>query len=515
MADKLKVLVCSGFKDYFEKVASNEFEDIEICPFPSMCVYHSGEAKGLSSIRNILKDSPEDVSIVCGSLCPAMKVLEEDYRIRTETQDICFSHILGKSFVEHLVSGGGYMVTEPWLRNWKEHLSSMGFDRELARRFFGESARRIVCVSEEKREENIPYLEDFSQYVDLPFLVVEADYSYIEILLNHLHSMWQLKKARKENDSRIRSFRKQSADYMTMFELIKDLTQKENESDVIETVKKSLSMLFSCRLVEFCSARRDEKSSLDKKCILFLRSGEQYSLLENSSGFMLRIEHSGQTEGILVFRDFQFPSHISGYLSFCLNISDVIGLAISNSKKIEIIRKNESEMEYIGTHDGMTGIFNRGFFDEKVKELQQKEISEGLCVLVCDLDGLKEINDIKGHDAGDIAIKATVHVLKKSLRTGDILARTGGDEFAAILPGYPESSLENLSERILNNLEKYNRSSKNMPLSFSFGLVHGFPPEDDILELVRGADEIMYKRKIEKKETCQRKTVIENNTMTC
>lgn len=499
MGEKLKVLVCSGFKDYFEKVASEEFEDLEICSFPSMCLYPSGEAKGLSSIRNTLKDSSEDVAIVCGSLCPAMKVLEEGYRVRTETQDICFSHIIGKSFTEYLVSGGNYLVSERWLCNWKEHLRAMGFDREVARLFFGDCSRRITCITEGKKGGQVPHLEDFSRYVDLPFTVVEADYYYIRIMLRHLLSEWHLRKARDQNDSRLASLRKQSADYMTMFELIKDLTHKEKESEVIETVRTSLSMLFSCETVEYCSARRNVENNLDDKCTEFLRTGELYSLLENSSGFMLRIEHASQTEGILVFRDFQFPSYISGYLSFCLNISGVIGLAISNSRKIEVIRKNESDMEYIGTHDGMTGIFNRRFFDKKLKELQQKQVNDGMCVMVCDLDGLKEINDNKGHDAGDVAIKAAVAVLKRSLRYGDILARTGGDEFAAILPGYPESALENISERILNNLDEYNRSSENMPLSFSFGLAHGFPPDDDLQDLVKLADGRMYKRKMNKK----------------
>jgi diguanylate cyclase (GGDEF)-like protein len=391
------------------------------------------------------------------------------------------------------------MVTEPWLRNWREHLKNMGFDRETARLFYGESAHRIVCVCEGKREEQVAHLEEFSEYVDLPFMVVEADYHYIRLMLKHLSSEWDLRKARERNESEIASYRKQSADYMTMFELIKNLTRMERESEVIETVRNGLSVLFSCRIDNFCSARREGKDCLDEKCILFLRSGEQYRFLEDNAGFMLRIEHAGQAEGILVFRDFQFPEYVSRYLSFCLNVAGVIGLAISNSRKMEIIKKNESEMEYIGTHDGMTGIFNRRFFDEKVMELQESNLKEGLCVMLCDMDGLKEINDIHGHDAGDLAIKAVVKVLKKCFRDGDILARIGGDEFAALLPGYPASAVKDLSRRIRRNLEEYNLSSGDMPISFSFGLVHGFPPGEYIQDLVKRADEMMYKRKMTKK----------------
>jgi diguanylate cyclase (GGDEF)-like protein len=85
--------------------------------------------------------------------------------------------------------------------------------------------------------------------------------------------------------------------------------------------------------------------------------------------------------------------------------------------------------------DEMTGVYNRrGFLVMMQQQLSlSKRTGQGLLLLFGDLDGLKGINDVHGHAEGDLAITQTAHVLREALRTSDILARFGGDEFAALL----------------------------------------------------------------------------------
>ncbi len=502
MAHKLKVLVCQCFHSYFQKIALAEFQDIEILNFSSPCVsceqYEGSEYPSSENMANYFVNAV----LICGSsLCPAFKsIIEGAVHVQVEKQDSCFSHLLGNDLVQDLVTQGGYLITESWVRKWKRHLEIQGLKRETARRFYGEIARRIICISQGPKDSVIPELEEFSRYLDLPFSVMEPDYSLIRDLLQHLDEDWKSRNYDHSYSDENEFYREQSADYIKLFEIIRKLIDKESEMKIISTVHEELSMLFSCKKVKYVSAsRKDIFQPLEDNYSSFLRDRKQHKVLEDNSGFLVKIEHAGKGKGILHLADFKFPRYMLKYLSFTLDIAGVIGLAISNSRKFETIMEKEAEMEYRDTHDSMTGLFNRRFFDEKVGEFQQIQMKNGICVMVCDVDGLKQINDTRGHNSGDRAIKATADILIECFREGDILARIGGDEFAALVPDYAKRSVASLRRRILDNLAEYNQKDTDLKISFSVGFSHGYSSSDDLETLFRQADELMYRAKREKK----------------
>ncbi len=146
--------------------------------------------------------------------------------------------------------------------------------------------------------------------------------------------------------------------------------------------------------------------------------------------------------------------------------------------------------------DPLTGLLNRrGFLDLGPSRLRAAaEAGRSILLLFADLDGLKEVNDTVGHDAGDRAIYEAAEVLRDVLRASDTLARLGGDEFCALTPVASPAD----GEVILRRIESRVQARNALPgREYSFGISAAFipvAPTDDLSleELLRAADSRMY-----------------------
>ncbi len=120
---------------------------------------------------------------------------------------------------------------------------------------------------------------------------------------------------------------------------------------------------------------------------------------------------------------------------------------VSNQVAMAIERKQAEETsKYLGLHDALTGLYNRAYFTEEMHRHQGDRYLPNT-VVMCDLDGLKLVNDTFGHAAGDRLLAATAKIIRKAIRQGDVAARIGGDEFAILLPRADEKIALSLSEQ--------------------------------------------------------------------
>ncbi|PUU89205.1 MAG: diguanylate cyclase and metal dependent phosphohydrolase [Halanaerobium sp.] len=117
-----------------------------------------------------------------------------------------------------------------------------------------------------------------------------------------------------------------------------------------------------------------------------------------------------------------------------------------------------------------------------------------ISIIIADLNGLKIINDSYGHKKGDEILIQASQILKESLREEDILARYGGDEFAVLLPNTTKETAEKINKRIKEKCKKINNNP--IPISIALGEATKEKPEQDIKEILKKADDKMYKDKL-------------------
>lgn len=166
--------------------------------------------------------------------------------------------------------------------------------------------------------------------------------------------------------------------------------------------------------------------------------------------------------------------------------------------KIEItLRNKERDLKYISYHDQLTGIFNRAYFYERMKNLSSVQV-KWAAVMVLDVDGLKMVNDTFGHEAGDRLLCEAANVLVDCVPSEAIVARIGGDEFAILLTNADQGMVETVTASVQKALKDCNFDvhGKNMPvqLSIGFALANGKQAVPE--ELLAAADKWMYREKL-------------------
>jgi diguanylate cyclase (GGDEF)-like protein len=156
-------------------------------------------------------------------------------------------------------------------------------------------------------------------------------------------------------------------------------------------------------------------------------------------------------------------------------------------------KKAEAYLEYLGKYDVLTKLHNRAFYSEELNRLQRKSLRP-VSALIIDLNGLKETNDQRGHDAGDALLRRLGEVLNGAISVPNYAARVGGDEFVVLMPGADRQAAIATIDTIHELLKINNQFYSNAPLSLSVGFATSEPGES-MESMVRRADLAMYEEK--------------------
>jgi len=179
----------------------------------------------------------------------------------------------------------------------------------------------------------------------------------------------------------------------------------------------------------------------------------------------------------------------------------IIG-AIESIRDITERKRTEEQLKYLSLHDPLTGLYNRTFFEDSMRRAGDGRFNP-IGIIVCDVDGLKFINDTLGHDAGDSLLENVAAVIGGSFRQGDIVSRIGGDEFAILLIYSGEKTVEDACNRIRDAIKKYNDAGPEIPLSISLGFAVSTQADQGISELFKEADNNMYREKLHRSQSAR------------
>ncbi|PKN16459.1 MAG: hypothetical protein CVU66_00865 [Deltaproteobacteria bacterium HGW-Deltaproteobacteria-23] len=169
-------------------------------------------------------------------------------------------------------------------------------------------------------------------------------------------------------------------------------------------------------------------------------------------------------------------------------VSGIIGIGhdITRRKELEISLRHDS------THDILTGLYNRAFFETELERFARSRMLP-MSIVIADVNNLKTVNDALGHEAGDDLIRLAAGVLFGVFRCEDIVARIGGDEFAVLLPFTDEKTATKAIERL-----KLCPEIISGQVSIALGIAAAANSEQ-LPEALKLADDRMYRDKLDQK----------------
>jgi diguanylate cyclase (GGDEF)-like protein len=203
------------------------------------------------------------------------------------------------------------------------------------------------------------------------------------------------------------------------------------------------------------------------------------------SGVCVPVSIMGRTVGVL---------HTVGPVSEPLDearVSVLQMVANQSGNRLGMLRVM-AETQVQASTDGLTGLINRRSLENRVRQLRAARTD--IAFVMADLDHFKALNDTRGHEAGDRALRVFAEALRKEMRGDDLACRYGGEEFAIVLPKADVSEAVEVVERVRAALAHSTSRGEAATFTCSFGIAHS-SEASDVDDLVQRADRALFAAK--------------------
>ena len=501
---RLSVYVCENFIEDYQCVLSPKDQDlVQVVPYPCLCYKHKNRVEAKERIDG----DERDKIIICGCNYNLLQSAGlDETNVVYKTSNYCFNHLTSEAVIDYILEKRGYIMTTGWLKTWESRLVYQGFDRETAERFYGEFCNEVVLLDTGVDPNIQDLLKDFSNYVGIPYRTLYVGLTSLKLFLSNVIYEWKECAQSKGYAFVLADFNKKVSDYAAVLTIIEQISCYNKKREIIDKIKELFTFIFGARLVRFTEIDPTKDTTSNYLLEAFQNSARDYLIDIDRSLLTLKLHQNGEILGFIEASDFDTSTDLMRYANFATSIARVGALAMSNAIKYELLEKSRDEVSYFSFHDALTELYNRNYFNNYILD---NDTRAGTAIFVCDIDGLKLVNDHLGHAVGDEMIKATAHVLIKSFRDTDLVARVGGDEFYVIMFDCSRDTAEDANKRIQYHIDQHNETNqtnktntnKKYTLSLSVGYVYidEQPKSTGWEALIVEADKAMYAEKAQKK----------------
>jgi diguanylate cyclase (GGDEF)-like protein len=212
--------------------------------------------------------------------------------------------------------------------------------------------------------------------------------------------------------------------------------------------------------------------------------------VESGSRMCIPLVSFGQTLGVLVLDSSRPGSFSVSDIQSLESVADICATAIQNAHYVERVKR----LAYL---DGLTGIFNRRYFELRIEEELERarRFNSGMAVIMVDIDQFKRLNDDFGHLLGDEVLRQVSSIFSQQLRKIDVVCRYGGEEFAVLLSQTSQQHALGVAEKLRRMVDSWQFPGVPRSVTISAGVAtcpdHGSTRE----ELVKAADAGLYAAK--------------------
>jgi signal transduction histidine kinase len=347
------LVVCQSYLAEATAVLEDEeLRDLSVRAYPAACL-RGQPAHGPSEADPAGPPTADTCRIVCGARAgPSSEPPGEgQHVVRLER---CFDTIAGRRLVDELVSSGAHLLTPGWLARWQEHLREWGFgDRELARAFFAESARRLVLLDTGVDPESPRRLRELAEFVDRPADVVTVGLDRYRSFLVRTLSEWRVADQRRADQQALAEAQRRAADFGMLVDLTGSLAQAHSEREAVERIFEAFALLFGAERFAYVGVQEGRPAEVhgwpagqlpgpDLVDDLLSMSGDHARLPD---GLRLRIRRGAETLGVLEATGFEDRENLDRYLNVALSSVGACALALTNARSYQRLQQSVSELE--------------------------------------------------------------------------------------------------------------------------------------------------------------------------
>ncbi len=280
-----------------------------------------------------------------------------------------------------------------------------------------------------------------------------------------------------------------------VFGILKDITEIERARRIADRAQKSFQLIFNSSPSGIFILDSEYMISMENQTFREFFNIEEKGITLKE---ILEDEHSKVIEDLKSGKEIHHLRHkklINGEEKYyVINITSLTG-DFNNDFEGTLVditqqTRDEERILYLATHDVLTDLYNRNYFEEIVVK---KQDNYPLGLIICDIDGLKLINDAFGHLKGDELLQSLAKVLK-ALSPNYIASRIGGDEFTLLVPNADEEQLEKVELEIKESIKDMGLFGIDFEVSLGYSILT--KENNDFAKVFNKAENMMYRRKL-------------------